>query len=409
MYSGGSLYVDSNSANTECTSTSTSDTTLSGPLSAYQSLTSDTISFFQSGGWSGTFTFRADYEATQIGIKSVQLDTAALSFEVILNTPTCFSPSTTPSLYPSLVPSLKPTIIPSITPSSAPSATPSKRPSTMPSGFPSQLPVSMPSLPPTKVPSVVPSKESSNVPSLLPRCVDEVVGKTYFFFLASFNVCVKIEVFTGGVVALDPNNTSCSKDDTDPSSLQIVSFFESATGTEILFQSNNGYSGQFVFVQDGSVMFIRTLLLDTVLRTFNGTIVLPSCTAPSSIPSSTLSSMPSHVPSLQPSSFPSVACQVENPSFLGDGICDDDQPGYYTEKCLWDHGDCDLKNATYPNCPGPLSWLTDCICDVQLNTTDCGYDGGDCLINYVNPNCTIPDFNYIGRKRHQEQKEKWIS
>ena len=33
-------------------------------------------------------------------------------------------------------------------------------------------------------------------------------------------------------------------------------------------------------------------------------------------------------------------CNVPNPDYIGDGVCDDDYP-YYTAACDYDGGDCD--------------------------------------------------------------------
>lgn len=53
-------------------------------------------------------------------------------------------------------------------------------------------------------------------------------------------------------------------------------------------------------------------------------------------------------------------CVVENPSKLGDGICN--WKPYNTERCGWDGGDCLIEN--YPDChvPNP-SRLGNGICD----------------------------------------------
>jgi len=81
---------------------------------------------------------------------------------------------------------------------------------------------------------------------------------------------------------------------------------------------------------------------------------------------------------------PSTACQVPDPEFLGDGMCDGGE--YNTEVCEYDKGDCDEFNAMYPNCnvPDPVM-VGDGFCDDQHNTgtpvynvAECGHDGGDC-------------------------------
>jgi len=89
-------------------------------------------------------------------------------------------------------------------------------------------------------------------------------------------------------------------------------------------------------------------------------------------------------PSAFPSAAPSTACQVPNPEFLGDGMCDGGD--YNTEVCQWDKGDCDDFNELYPNCnvPDPTK-VGDKFCDDQhnldnpvYNVAACGFDGGDC-------------------------------
>lgn len=78
-------------------------------------------------------------------------------------------------------------------------------------------------------------------------------------------------------------------------------------------------------------------------------------------------------------------CIVEDPSKLGNGVCDGGE--YNTEKCQWDHNDCLLINS-YPNCsidPAASAKLGDGICDgYPYFAPSCGLDGGDCS------NCTVP-------------------
>ena len=93
-------------------------------------------------------------------------------------------------------------------------------------------------------------------------------------------------------------------------------------------------------------------------------------------PSPTVVPEPTTSPTLRPTSAPvpttsptpeptySIDCNVLNPSWIGDGYCDWDTPGYNTEDCDWDGGDC---------CP-------DCC---TSDSYTCGINGYQCL----DPNC----------------------
>ena len=89
-------------------------------------------------------------------------------------------------------------------------------------------------------------------------------------------------------------------------------------------------------------------------------------------------------------------CMVEDPDFVGDGLCDG--KAYNIPECNWDNGDCDDWNDLYPDCKKEglrcASWkeeYPDCdvdspefvgdgLCDgMPYNTTECPFDGSDCL------------------------------
>ncbi len=72
-------------------------------------------------------------------------------------------------------------------------------------------------------------------------------------------------------------------------------------------------------------------------------------------------------------------CTVQYPYFIGDGFCDDDGADYHSGDCGFDEDDCADIKEQYPDCPGPHGWLGDCECDHTLNTTECGFDNGDCV------------------------------
>jgi hypothetical protein len=112
-------------------------------------------------------------------------------------------------------------------------------------------------------------------------------------------------------------------------------------------------------------------------------------------------------------------CSVPNPQWIGDGTCNGDV--YKTEACGWDGTDCPPPcddgyfgpNCTlyYPNCSVPSqyrNWIGDGFCDDVYNTTECGNDGGDCIpckdgytgfnCTLYLPNCTVtfPESQWIG-------------
>jgi hypothetical protein len=103
-------------------------------------------------------------------------------------------------------------------------------------------------------------------------------------------------------------------------------------------------------------------------------------------------------PSNFPSNEPSLECIVDDPSKLGNGICDNDTM-FNTERCSWDGLDCEQRNnqliAKYPDCFWiEISQLGDGICHGSLNNVDCGYDDGDCNeFNLKYPNCGTDSSN----------------
>ena len=94
-----------------------------------------------------------------------------------------------------------------------------------------------------------------------------------------------------------------------------------------------------------------------------------------------------------------------DPSCVGDGWCDDNDPLFYTARCNFDDGDCDAINAKFPNCSQyrcPLTYLGDCLCDEKLNNSDCGFDDGNCLIPQPGTCEERP------RKHTKDEKMRWV-
>lgn len=68
-----------------------------------------------------------------------------------------------------------------------------------------------------------------------------------------------------------------------------------------------------------------------------------------------------------------------------------------TTECSWDGGDC-LEGGRPIVCDAPLpKKLGDNTCDGAYNTPECSWDGGDCVhFNYMYPNCRLDNVYYLG-------------
>jgi len=68
-------------------------------------------------------------------------------------------------------------------------------------------------------------------------------------------------------------------------------------------------------------------------------------------------------------------CHVDMPYKVGDGRCDGK---YNTAECGWDGGDCLIDG--YPDCHVKYPRLigNGSCSGAEYNTAECGWDGGDC-------------------------------
>eukprot|EP00979_Chaetoceros_neogracilis_P004152 scaffold728_cov197-Chaetoceros_neogracile.AAC.6 len=111
-------------------------------------------------------------------------------------------------------------------------------------------------------------------------------------------------------------------------------------------------------------------------------------------------------------------CEGENPDVIGDGKCD---PEFNNVECGFDGYDCDpdyldCSTATissalalcddlrsrYPNCTlanKNANRYRNFDCDLEFNSTQCGFDGGDCSVVPNYPNCTVEYPGWIGDDR----------
>lgn len=77
--------------------------------------------------------------------------------------------------------------------------------------------------------------------------------------------------------------------------------------------------------------------------------------------------------------------------WISDGICDG-MP-YISEGCSYDGGDCTkcVLNATID-----IRRIANGICDPELNTTECSWDGFDCIDAKKDIPCIVDDINLLG-------------
>ena len=97
-------------------------------------------------------------------------------------------------------------------------------------------------------------------------------------------------------------------------------------------------------------------------------------------------------------------CSVDEPFRIGDGYCNLE---HNSSECGYDGGDCIGKSTgiklTYPSCNVPKPEQIGngrCDKDEEYNNRMCGWDGGDCIINNARmklyPECTADDMSRIG-------------
>ena len=71
-------------------------------------------------------------------------------------------------------------------------------------------------------------------------------------------------------------------------------------------------------------------------------------------------------------------CSASRTWFIGNGRCDGH--GVNSEECGFEGGDCDEFNELYPGCFAYFpEKMNNGICDIRQNTTECNYDGFDCI------------------------------
>lgn len=91
-------------------------------------------------------------------------------------------------------------------------------------------------------------------------------------------------------------------------------------------------------------------------------------------------------------------CHVDHPEEIGDGNCDGFPPWQHnTAECGWDGGDCVVDK--FPECHVEYpDWIGDGTCDGgDFNSARCGWDGGDCLeFNALYPDCHVFFSDKIG-------------
>jgi len=86
---------------------------------------------------------------------------------------------------------------------------------------------------------------------------------------------------------------------------------------------------------------------------------------------------------------------VPNPEFIGNGICNGIK--YMSTTCSIDGGDCDLCLDQISSSSIDSANIGDGYCDLELNTTACGWDGLDCLKGFgSDPECQVPDKSKLG-------------
>jgi len=191
----------------------------------------------------------------------------------------------------------------------APSTVPSSAPTTLPTSLPSSAPSTVPSSTPTMRPSSVPSSAPSAAPTAIPTCLaDEFLGKAYYApatLPVLGAVCLKIELFSSGVISADKGNTNCASPFVEDT---VLIEYAGISGNKVQLTEGSGYitSGEIEILQDPSVSGYELEVKRATRTVLKMVLTFPSCIAPSTVPSSAPTTLPTSVPTSSPSSMPST-------------------------------------------------------------------------------------------------------
>jgi hypothetical protein len=219
VFDGGNIYVDESDSN--CFNPKFDE---SNPMSYYGGTKDGNKATFitddKPGKWSGELiVVQGDTDS----IKVSDLDIGQKKFQVLQKMTNCeAAPSMSPSVLPTELPSYS--NIPSMFPTRNPSKSPSSKPSSSPSSKPSNIHSSLPSLHPTAL-----------HPNACPN--DGFLGRT--FKSVVYNECWIFELFTGGQIKVDPNDSTCSKT-TPHSSTYVLTEYKQNSSNKIVFKTITG-------------------------------------------------------------------------------------------------------------------------------------------------------------------------
>lgn len=269
-----------------------------------------------------------------------------------------------------------------------------------PSSTPSHMPSPMPSHKPSPMPSHIPTGEPSDtsVCAIANFYGDTIYGRT------NDHTCMKLEVFPNGSLSIHLHTSQTKSCDEISNYMNISKFDEiDASNNQVVYTKNgialHGWDAKFEIVVDKTLSSnALNILVDNAAKAkLEALLLIPFCTRNAVSPQAAPSRMLNRIPLTVLDAIPTAKavkvpirtdnCNVTNLQWIGDGICDDDSPGYYTKECEWDGGDCDNLKELYEDCPGPLAWLGDGECDdyefknavsLNLNVPACEFDLGDC-------------------------------
>ena len=202
-----------------------------------------------------------------------------------------------------------------------------KSPSTMPSSTPSSLPTNIASMIPSisSLPSIMPSAEpTTSTPTITPTCsIDDLIGKTYFTpitMLFVLHMCIKVELFENGIVAVDNNNPDCGNNSFKQTGTLGIFDRSKSSGLKAIYSpapKSNGWSSVVTIMNkpdqtDGVDVKVPPSTFNEQSKQYSLHLIVETCSAPSISPTSE----PTFIPSFNPSfSSPPTVIASQFPTF----------------------------------------------------------------------------------------------